>query len=116
MIPLGRRTGDGENPGFGPETAGIIVIERQVEELARLEAGQGSLGHKINGIDVIAMIGDFLNPATEFLGSGHLQYTLPGHEAIEHGPDMIQSIVIDSGINTDEEGVIHDEISVRQVP
>ena len=27
IIPLGRGTGDGEDTGFGPETAGIIVIE-----------------------------------------------------------------------------------------
>ena len=29
---------------------------------------------------------------------------------------MIQSLVINSGINTDEEGVVHDDIRVRQVP
>ena len=29
---------------------------------------------------------------------------------------MIQSLVIYSGINTDEEGVVHDDICVRQVP
>ncbi len=116
MIPLSRGTGDGENPRFGPETGGIIVIERQVKELAGVEAGQGLLGHKIKGIDAIAMIGDFLSPETEFPGGGHLRYTLPGHEAIEHNSNMIQSIAIDSGINTDEEGVVHDEISVRQVP
>ena len=71
MVSLGRGTGDGENPGFGPEPAGIIVIERQVEELAGLEAGQGPLGHKINGINMIAVIGNFLNPATEFLWGRH---------------------------------------------
>ena len=68
IIPSSRGAGDGEDPGFGPETAGIIVIERQVEELAGLETGQEPLGCKINGIDVIAVIGDFLNLATEFLG------------------------------------------------
>ena len=29
---------------------------------------------------------------------------------------MIQSLVIDSGINTDEEGVVHNDICVRQIP
>jgi hypothetical protein len=48
--------------------------------------------------------------------SPRLRYTLPGHEAIEHGPDMIQSRVIDSGINTDEEGIVHDDICVCQIP
>jgi len=71
MIPLGRGTGDGEDTGFGPETAGIIVIERQVKELAGLEAGQRPLGRKINGIDVIAVIGDFIYPAAELLRGGH---------------------------------------------
>ena len=71
IIPLGRGTGDGEDTGFGPETAGIIVIERQVKELAGLEAGHGPLGCKINGIDVIAVIGDFIYQATEFLRGGH---------------------------------------------
>jgi hypothetical protein len=70
IIPLGRGAGDGENPGFGPETAGIVVIQRQVKELAGLEAGHGPLGRKINGIDVIAVIGDFIYQATEFL-RGH---------------------------------------------
>ncbi len=45
-----------------------------------------------------------------------LRYTLPSHEAIEHGLDMVQSLVIDSRINTDEEGVVHDEICVCQIP
>jgi hypothetical protein len=116
IIPLGRGTGDGEDTGFGPEPAGIIVIERQVEKLAGLEAGHGPLRRKINGIDVIAVIGDFIYPATEFLRGGHLRYTLPGHEAIKYGLDMIQSLIVDSGINTDEEGVVHDEIRVRQIP
>ena len=49
------------------QNAGVIVIERQVEELAGLEAGHGPLGRKIDGIDVIAVIGDFINLATEFL-------------------------------------------------
>jgi hypothetical protein len=80
MIPLGRGTGDGEDTGFGPETAGIIVIERQVEELAGFEAGHGPLWRKINGIDMIAVIGDFIYQATEFLWGGHLRYTLSGHE------------------------------------
>ena len=60
MIPLGRGAGDGENTGFGPEPAGIVVIKRQVEELAGLEAEQEPLGRKINGIDVITVIGDFI--------------------------------------------------------
>ena len=68
---------------------------------------------KINGIDVITVIDDFICQAAEFLRGGHLRYTLPGHEAIEHGLDMIQSLVIDSRINTEEEGVVHDEICVR---
>lgn len=116
IIPLARGTGDGEDTGFGPETAGIVVIERQVKELAGFKAGHGPLGSKIDGIDMIAVIGDFTYQATEFLRGGHLRYTLPGHKAIEHGPDMIQSLVIDSGINADEESVAHDEICVRQVP
>lgn len=87
-----------------------------MKELAGLEAGHGPLGRKIHGIDVIAVIGDFINLAAEFLWGGHLQYSLSGHKAIEYGFDMIQSLVIDSGINTDEEGVVHDEICVRQIP
>ena len=71
ITPLGRGTCDGEDTGFRPEIAGIIVTECQVEELARLEAGQRPLGRKINGINVIAVIGDFLNPVTEFLRGGH---------------------------------------------
>jgi hypothetical protein len=87
-----------------------------VEELAGLEAGQGPLGRKIHGINMIAVIGNFIYKATEFLRGGHLRYTLPSHESIEHSLYMIQSLVIDSGINTDEEGVVHDYICVRQDP
>lgn len=115
MIPSGRGTGDGENPGFGPESTGIVVIERQVEELPGLEARQGPLGQKINGIDAIAMIGDFLSPATEFLGWGHLQVPFPVQEAIEHDPDRIQSIVVESGIKTDGERVVHDVTLVSSI-
>lgn len=86
-----------------------------MEELAGLEAGQRPLGRKIDGIDTVAVIGDFLNSATEFMRSGQLRYALPGHEAIEHTPDMIQPLVIDSRINTDEESVVHNEIRVREV-
>jgi hypothetical protein len=73
IIPLGRGTGDGEDTGIGPESAGIIVIERQMKELAGPEAGRGPLGCKINGIDVIAVINDLLHLAAEFLGGRHLQ-------------------------------------------
>jgi hypothetical protein len=71
IIPSSRGTGDGKNTGFGPETAGTIVPKRQVKELAGLETGQEPLGCEIHGIDMIAVIGDFLNSATEFLRGGH---------------------------------------------
>jgi hypothetical protein len=48
-----------------------------VKELAGLEAGHGTLGRKINGIDVIAVFSDFIYQAAEFLRGGHLRYTLP---------------------------------------
>ena len=67
----------GENTGFGPEAAGIVVVKRQVEELAWLEAGNRSLRYKINGIDVITMIFDFLDCATNFLWCGHFTLRAP---------------------------------------
>ena len=70
-FPMGGGTGYGENSGFGPETAWVVVVEGQVEKLAGPEARHRALGGEINGIDVIAMSGDLLHMAAYFLGGGH---------------------------------------------
>src|SRR4030042_1688202 len=132
MIPLGRGTGDGEDPGFGPETAGIIVIESQVEELAGLEAGQWPLGCKINGIDVITVIQYAFNPTANFLWDCHnsnisaiqcLQrdfinlnlHTLSFHEPSEYRFHPIQLFIRNTRVNPNKKSIIHYGICIIQV-
>jgi len=119
IIPLGRGTGDGEDTGFGPETAGVVVVEGQVEKLAGPEAGHWALRGEINGIDMIAVSGDLLDLAADFLGSGHRVYFVGlsvTKEFIKYFLYIFHFDLIDSGINADEECVVHDEVRVRQVP
>jgi len=38
---------------------------------------------------VITVIGDLINQAAELLRRAHLRYSLSGHKAIKHAPDVI---------------------------
>ncbi|GAI20625.1 unnamed protein product, partial [marine sediment metagenome] len=56
---------NGEHPGVWPEVAGVIAVQRQVQELTRPEAWRRTFWSQLNGIDVFAVVNDALNLATE---------------------------------------------------
>ena len=130
-IALQRRAGDGEHARVGPEAARLVLVERQVQELARLEARQPAPRPQLRrcrrarrGLQRGDLAVDAANDGHRRLlavrrpvagGSAAVGTALAGHEAGEDVDHVVQARLVDARVDADEEGAVHDRVGVGQL-
>jgi len=71
VFTVGRRTGNREHPRVRPEATGIILVQREVQELAGPESRKPAFRHQFHGVDVVTVVGNLTYLAMDLLGSWH---------------------------------------------